>query len=160
MSPYFPSETNLNEWMTSWLQTSSLNVFESIWDPTDFSSNATLTLKQSPFSTSFNTLRWHKIQIAFFNSTSTIVMTKTVTISPDNAITSITYDGSYAVKAILINYNDHTFCENFLDTQSLQFFMTNVNNISDIFTRSLVWYNIAQMNKHTYLKLENYTVFL
>ena len=49
------------------------------------------------------------MQIAFFNATGTIVMTKTVTISPDNPITTIPYDGSYAVKAILLNYNDHTF---------------------------------------------------
>ena len=160
MQPYFPTSINLNEWSTSWLQTSSLNVFESIWDPTDFSSNATLTLKQSPFSSKYNTLRWHKIQIVFFNSASTIVMTKTVTISPDNALTTIPYDGSYAVKAILVNYNDNSFCENFLDTQSLQFFMENVNDITDIFTRAQVWYNIAQMNKHTFLKLEDYTVFL
>ena len=109
MSPYFPSEININDWMTSWLQTSSLNVFEAQWDPTNFSSNATLTLKQSPFSSQYNTLRWHKIQIAFFTSSSTIAMTKTVTISPDDPITSITYDGTFAVKAILVNYNDHSF---------------------------------------------------
>jgi len=100
------------------------------------------------------------MQIAFFNSAGTIVMTKTVTISPDTAITTITYDGSYAVKAILLNYNDHTFMENFLDTQSLQFFMQNIELVTDVFTRSLIWYNIARMNKFTFLKLEDYTVFL
>ena len=38
--------------------------------------------------------------------------------------------------------------------------MNNIETISDIFTRSLVWYNIAKMAKHSFLKLEDYTVFL
>ena len=73
MTPYFPAQINVQEWMTSWLETSSLNIFESIWDPEDLASTATLRLYQSPFSTTYPTLRWHKLQIAFFNANGVIV---------------------------------------------------------------------------------------
>lgn len=160
MKPYFPGNVDVTIWMTTWLQTASLNMFEAIWDPTDFTSNAVLTLKQTPFSQTYNTLRYHKFDIAFFNAAATVVMIKTVTITPDTPLTPIVYDGSYAVKGILVNYNDQSFLQNYLDTQSLPFFMKNVNSITDIFTRAQVWYNIAQMSKQGAIQIRDYTNFL
>lgn len=160
MAPYFPSNIDLNQWRSGWLESASVNMFESIWNPDDLSSTATLRLVQTPFSQKFPTLRWHKLQIAFFNANASVVFAQTVFVSPDSAETVVTYDGSYKVRAILVNYNDNTFCENYLDTQSLQFFMGNVDKITDTYTRAQVWYNIAQMNKLAYLKLEDYISFL
>ena len=112
-----------------------------------------MTIKQSPFSDQYNTLRNHYVEIAFFNAAGAIVMQKKVNIAPGSALTTVEYDGSYAVKAVLINYNDQTFCENILDPQSLLFFMANIDRITDIYTRSLVWFNIAQMARGGFIQV-------
>jgi len=47
-----------------------------------------------------------------------------------------------------------------LDPTSLQFFINNVDKITDPFLRTTVWYNIAQMSKNSLLKLDLYTELL
>lgn len=151
---------SLEVWRNTWLETASLNVFEAIWDPSDLSATATLRLFQSPFSADFDTRRFHRIEVAFFDASAAVVQTKTVDVSPDAPLTTVTYDGSNAVTAVLVNYNDQSFLENYLDPQSLQFFMANIGSISDDLTRALVWYNIAQMNKQTLMRLDDYVAFV
>lgn len=81
-------------------------------------------------------------------------------IAPGATLTTVTYDGSQKVKAILVNYNDQSFLENYLDPQSLQFFMENILLVNDDLTRALIWYNIAQMNKQTLMRLDDYVAFI
>ena len=109
MTPYFPADINVADWSATWLETASLNVFETIWDPADLASTATLRLYQSPLTNKFNTVRWHKIQIAFFNAKAAIVQTKTILVPPSTDLHTMTYDGSNSVKAILVNQNDQSF---------------------------------------------------
>ena len=160
MAEYFPPTINVGDWTTRWLETPSLNTIEAIWDSGSLSTTSTLTLVQRPFSAAYPTLRYHKLQVAFFNANASVVKNQSVELLPGSSTTTIAYDGSYSVKAILVNYNDHDFVENILDPTSLQFFINNINNITDTFLRTTVWYNIAQMNKHTLLKLDLYTQFL
>jgi hypothetical protein len=47
--------------------------------------------------------------VAFFDANAAIVDTKTVLIPPNAALTTVTYDGSKNVQAILVNYNDQSF---------------------------------------------------
>ena len=160
MTEYFPSTITVQEWMESWIETPSLNTIEAIWDAGSLSTTSTLKLIQKPFSDAYPTTRYHKLQVAFFNSNGSVVKNTTVELMPGVETTNVIYDGSYAVKAILVNYNDHGFVENILDPTSLQFFMNNINKISDTFLRTTVWYNLSQMNKLTLLKLDTYTQFL
>jgi hypothetical protein len=160
MTEYFPPTVTVDSWRSTWIETASLNTIEAIWDPSSLSTTSSLQLVQRPFSEAYPTLRYHKIQVAFFNSNASVVKNQTVELMPDSPTKTITYDGSYSVKAILVNYNDHDFVENILDPTSLQFFIGNIDKISDPFLRSTVWYNIAQMNKNTILKLDLYTQFL
>ena len=60
--PYFPTTVvDIDTWQKSWLQSASLNVIEAIWDPTKTSSSETLSLYQSIYSPTFDTLRCHCI---------------------------------------------------------------------------------------------------
>lgn len=61
MQSYFPSEVPVTEWKTNWLEQPSLNTFESMWDADDMSTEATITLIQSPYSATFPWFRHHKI---------------------------------------------------------------------------------------------------
>jgi aminopeptidase N len=73
MKNYFPPEIDLEEWTKSWLEASSLNVFEVIWDPTDLSSAASLQLHQKAYYDNFNTLRWHKLEVTLFGVSGNIL---------------------------------------------------------------------------------------
>lgn len=160
MSPYFPAGVDVEDWMTSWLESPSLNIIESIWDPTDLATVATVRLYQSPFSEKYNTHRQHKLQVAFFNSSAAVTQTVTATFSATESLHELTYDGSKGVKAILVNAGDQTFIENYMDQESLIFFMANIDKITDTFTRAQVWYSIAQLNKLGLMKVDSYVTFI
>ena len=57
------------------------------------------------------------------------------------------YDGSHNYKAVLLNFEDHTFAKNVIDPVSLEFFIKNVNNIKDILSRTLIWRSFFEMVK-------------
>jgi len=160
LKDYFPAQVSIDNWKSSWLESPSLNVFESVWDPSNVSQSATLKLYQYPFSSDYNTLRWHKFQVAFFDENASIVDEKTVLVSPTTNLTQITYDGTNEVKAIFVNYNDEDFLENYIDSQSLQFFLANIDMIKDDLTRSLIWFNLSQLNKQTLMRLDDYVSFI
>lgn len=100
------------------------------------------------------------MEVAFFDADAAIVDTQTVLIPPNGLLTTVTYDGSNNVKAILLNYNDQCFIENILDPQSLSFFRANISKVQDDLTRSLIWYTIAQMVKKSLMRVDGYTAFI
>lgn len=57
------------------------------------------------------------------------------------------YDGSKGYKAVLLNFEDHTFAKNNIDKTSLEFFKKNINSISDILSRTLIWRSFFEMIK-------------
>jgi len=50
IEPFLPAGVDMQSWRISWLETPSLDVFEPVWDSSDISSSAVLTLKHSAFS--------------------------------------------------------------------------------------------------------------
>jgi len=69
-----------------------------------------------------------------------------ILVLPQNE-TVIEYDGSKHYKAILLNFEDHTFAKNIIDPVSLDFFIKNINNIKDILSRTLIWRSFFEMVK-------------
>lgn len=63
------------------------------------------------------------------------------------AETVAAYNGSHNYKAILLNYEDQTFAKNNIDPVSLDFFITHINNIGDILSRTLIWRSFFEMIK-------------
>ena len=69
-------------------------------------------------------MRYHKIKVAMFleNCQADIL---DVLVRPCEE-TAIEYDGSKGYKAVLLNYEDHTFAKIAIDPTSLEFFMRKI----------------------------------
>ena len=57
----------------------------------------------------------------------------------------VEYDGSKGYKALLLNYEDHTFAKVQIDTVSLDFFMKKLAVINEHLNRELIWNSLYQM---------------
>ena len=143
-----------------WLEESSLNVLSVIWDPNSVSPNSKLSINQTYFSEDYPLLRYHKVNIAFFKADGSYI-TKTVVIQ--NAVsTEVDYDGSQGFKAILVNEGHRDFVKCVIDTDSLEWFQTNINNINkgetstDNITRMTIWFYMNQMVRDGRTKLLTY----
>lgn len=139
------NEFTLTQWREMWLEKASLNVIEASWNPEDHSANAKITIRQTPYTTDHPTLRLHKIKVAFFTENFHIDVVE-VLIQPQ-AETVAEYDGSKGYKAVLLNFEDHTFAKNNIDQVSLDFFIKNINSIGDILSRTLIWRSFFEMVK-------------
>jgi aminopeptidase N len=139
------TEFNLSDWRQMWLEKASLNVIQAAWDPTDSSNNAKITIRQTPYTQDHPTLRLHKIKVAFFTDKFEIDVID-VLILPQ-AETVAHYDGSKGYKAVLLNFEDHTFAKNIIDPVSLEFFIKNINSVRDILSRTLIWKSFFEMIK-------------
>jgi aminopeptidase N len=56
----------LSEWNQMWLLLPSLNVLTVDWDPNSISATSTLTIHQGFYTPDYETLRYQKIDVAFF----------------------------------------------------------------------------------------------
>lgn len=61
--------------------------------------------------------------------------------------TEIEYDGSGNYKAVILNYEDHSFVKCVIDKISLDFFSQNLNKINDLLSRTLIWKSFYDMVK-------------
>jgi aminopeptidase N len=60
----------------------------------------------------------------------------------------VKYNGSNKYKALLLNYEDHTFVKVVIDTYSLNFFSSgNLTKIKDTLTRTMIWRSFFDMVK-------------
>jgi aminopeptidase N len=119
-------EFTLTEWRQMWLEKASLNVIQASWNPNDTSKDAKITIKQTPYTQEHPTLRLHKIKVAFFTEKFEVDVID-VLILPQNE-TVAHYDASKGYKAVLLNFEDHTFAKNIIDPVSLDFFINNINS--------------------------------
>lgn len=60
----------------------------------------------------------------------------------------VKYNGSNKYKALLLNYEDHTFAKVIIDKDSLNFFSSgNLVKIKDTLTRTMIWRSFFDMVK-------------
>lgn len=135
----------MKEWRQMWLEKASLNLIEAEWKPEDHSKTAKMIIKQSLHTSDHPTLRLHKIKVGLFNADLEVDCIE-VYVQP-KAQTVVEYDGSKGYKAILLNFQDHTFAKNIIDPVSLDFFIKNINHIKDILSRTLIWRSFFEMVK-------------
>ena len=93
-----------------------MNQIDPTWNPEDKTANAKITVKMSPIVENHPTLRPHKIKIGLFKEDLSVDVIETM-IFP-KPVNEVTYDGSKNYKAILMNYEDHTFIKNNIDSVS------------------------------------------
>lgn len=79
----------------------SLNTVSVIFDPSDISEEATLTIKQDWYTEVYRTLRYHKTRVAFFKEDASYDVID-VLLTPTQ-ITTLKYNGSNLYKAVLVN---------------------------------------------------------
>ena len=84
------------------------------------------------------------MKVAFLGENGALLEVKSVFIKAEK-LTKITYDGSKKVQAVLLNYEDECFVKVSLDDRSLEFFKNNLDKISDILSRNLVWRALYDM---------------
>ena len=109
-------EFTLEEWRALWLEKASLNQIDPSWNPADNSAEAKITVKMTAFTKEHPTLRPHKVKIALFMGDLSVDVLEHL-LQPKE-INEIKYDGSKGYKAILLNYEDHTFVKNNIDQVS------------------------------------------
>jgi hypothetical protein len=144
-----------------WLLQSSLDVLSVEWDSASTAVTSKLTVHQAAFSTDYPLLRYHKVNIAFFKADGSYT-TQTELIA-NEAITTITYDGSQGVKAVLVNVGHQDFVKYVIDNTSLAFFQANINSINKTadaaegaLTRMIIWNYMNEMVRDGRLKLLPY----
>ena len=120
-------------------------MIEADWDCKNTSEHAKIVIKQSAYSPDHPTLRLHKIKVGLFKSNFDVDVIE-VLVQPQKE-TVAEYDGSKEYKAILLNFEDHTFVKNIIDSVSLDFFVKGINSIKDILSRTLIWRSFFEMIK-------------
>ena len=139
------TEFSLTEWRQMWLEKASLNVIEAVWNPESKDPNSQITIKQSFYAHEHPTLRLHKIKVALFRENLEIDVLETLVLPKSETV--LAYDGCKGYKAILLNFEDHTFAKNIIDPASLSFFIKNINSIRDLLSRTLIWRSFFEMIK-------------
>lgn len=104
------------------------------------------------------TLRPHKIKIGLFREDFSVDVIETL-LQPQE-INEVSYDGSQGYKAILLNYEDHTFVKNNIDETSRQFFADNLSKVSDVLSRTLIWRSFFDMVKDAKITSIQYIDFV
>ena len=124
-SQFTTTEFTIAQWRSMWLDVPSHNVIEAQWDPKDHSPQAALTISMTPYTPDHPDLRWHKIKVGLFRDNCDVDVIE-VLLRPQ-AQTVAHYDGSRQYRAVLLNFEDHTFAKNIIDSQSLAFFTEHLN---------------------------------
>ena len=68
----------------------------------------------------------------------------------------MSYNGSSGYKAVILNYEDHSFVRNVIDKPSMSYFSNNLDKIKDILSKTLIWGNFYGMIKDGELKSHDY----
>jgi aminopeptidase N len=138
------SPANLNDWKAEWLQTAGLNECIPVFNPSDNSTEAKLTIRQTVALENFPTLRHHKMRVAFFNEQGEAYEVQDIMLN-NTAETTITYDGSKQPKALLLNYQDEAFIKVRLDEHSIAFLKAKLHLIADELSRAMIWRSLFDM---------------
>jgi hypothetical protein len=64
------------------------------------------------------------------------------------------------VSAVLYNHNDQDYSENIIDSKSLAFFETHLPKISDLLSRTVLWYQIRSMAERAAYPITKFTALV
>lgn len=117
---------NIVNWQLKWLEKAGLNTVTAEWAP----GNKTVKLHQAAVLPEHPTLRFHRIDVAFYTADGKIAFKKEVILN-EAEVTEVTAEelGDNIV-AVLPNYNDYSFIKVILDSASQTFFEHNLVKIT------------------------------
>lgn len=129
---------DLQRFREDWIETAGLNTVTAEWSAESTSAESQLVLRQGFYLKQHPTLRYHKIEVAFFGEGGIILENQELYLKNEET-TTISYDATKGVLAILPNYKDLSFIQVNLDTVSSIWFKKNLHLIEDNLTRAVIW---------------------
>jgi aminopeptidase N len=128
-------QIDLTTWNQQWIETAGTNTVKVEWD-SQKQGKQVIKLNQGALLPEHDTLRRHKMDLAFYNENGEIGLTMTVDML-DQPVTEIEIDNK-GYKAILPNANDWTFISILLDKVSQEFFVQNMSKLNELSTLLVV----------------------
>jgi hypothetical protein len=125
---------DIANWQSEWLEKAGLNTVTAEWTP----GSSTVKLHQGAVLPEHPTLRFHRIDVAFYDADGNVAITKEVKLN-DTEVTEIEVEGlGDNIVAVLPNYNDYSFIKVIFDPVSLAWFENNLTKISEPLSTGLV----------------------
>lgn len=125
---------DIPNWQATWLEKAGLNTVTAEWTP----GNKTVKLIQGAVLPEHPTLRFHRIDVAFYDAEGNVAIKEEVILN-NTEVTEITVEGlGDNIVAILPNYNDYSFIKVILDSASLTWFENNLTKVSEPLSTGLV----------------------
>lgn len=126
---------NISNWQATWLEKAGMNTVKATWE----AGASSLVLTQGVCLAEHPTLRFHRIDVGFYNSEGKVIKVQEV-ILEDQEITTIAIEGGIPSEtvSILPNYNDFSFIKILLDNSSLAWFENNINKIDEPLAQGLI----------------------
>ena len=125
---------DLKHWEKSWLCTSGLNTVRVEWKKG--AGKQTIKLHQGAALPEHPTLRFHRINLGFFNEDGKLAEEKEI-ILEDREVTEVEI-GENSFAAILPNYRDYSFIKIVLDEVSSAFFKSHFQHLEEPLSKGLV----------------------
>lgn len=135
---------DLKQFEEDWIKKAGCNSILARWDKSDKSTNAKLTLVQDWTLEEHQTLRYHKMKVAFYAEDGKLLEAKEV-ILQNVSETVVEYDGSMNVAAIVPNYEDLTFIKILMDDTTCEWVKSNMSKIPEELTRNMVLRSLFEM---------------
>lgn len=125
---------DVDNWQAQWLEKAGLNTVQvTSWK----AGGSSLELTQGVAMEEHPTLRFHRIDLGFYNSKGEVVKVEEIILN-DVEKTSIEVAIPDDVVAILPNYNDYQFIKVILDKESSTFFQANFSLITEPLSKGLL----------------------
>lgn len=125
------------EWKSNWLNTAGLNECVAIWNEKNQSEQGVCAIKQNCALEEFPLLRNHKIKVVFFNENGDIVEIQEVFLHGEAVY--VKYDPKAGFKAVLPNYEDHSYIKLVLNNESVSIFTKILKHIKHDLSRLMIW---------------------
>lgn len=126
---------DIDNWRVSWLEKAGLNTVQAQWT----AGGNEVVLRQGFALEAHPTLRFHRIDLAFYNAEGAVVKVQEVILEAQEE-TTVTIEGGIdeSVVAILPNYNDFSFIKVVFDATSQAWFETNITKITEPLSKGLI----------------------
>lgn len=125
---------DISNWQKCWLETPGLNTVQVEWER----GNGNLTLRQGVALKEHPTLRFHRIDLGFYNSDGEVVKVEEIILNDQETTTINVENFGENIVAILPNYNDLSFIKVILDQESLKFFEENLTRVTEPLAKGLL----------------------
>ncbi|CAG9332075.1 unnamed protein product [Blepharisma stoltei] len=132
------SDISIQDWAEDWIKTAGVNELEPIISRDESRKIVNFIVKQTPGLLEFPTLRYHKINVEFFDSSMNSIQKFTINVLPQLETVFDQFNGIEAHCAIL-NVDDWGYCKVIIDEFSMKSLKKHFSSISNPLTRLIIY---------------------